>query len=125
MIDAAARGTLNNKTPEVAQELIKEMAMNNYQWHTVRSKPNKPAGVYDVDAVTGLAMQLDALSKKIEGMSMVQQPTQVLHYELCDGGHGSQECTETMNYIGNAPHSQNNPHSNTYNQGWRNHQNLT
>ncbi len=31
MIDVAAGGTLNNKTPEEAQELIEEMAMNNYQ----------------------------------------------------------------------------------------------
>ena len=56
MIDAAAGGTLNNKTPEAAQDLIEEMAMNNYQWHTARSKPSKPAGVYNVDAVTALAM---------------------------------------------------------------------
>ena len=124
MIDAAAGGTLNSKTPEAAQDLIEEMAMNNYQWHTVRSKPTKPAGVYDVDAVTGLAIQLDALSKKIEGLSMVQQPAQVACCEICGGRHISRECTETVNYMGNAPHSQNNPHSNTYNQGWRN-QNLT
>ena len=52
MIDAAAEGTLNNKTPEVAQDLTEDMAMNNYQWHTTRSKPIKQAGVYNVDPMT-------------------------------------------------------------------------
>lgn len=32
MIIAAARGTLNSKTIEMAHELIEEMTMNNYQW---------------------------------------------------------------------------------------------
>ena len=30
MIDAAAGGTINNKTPEEAYEFIEEMSLNNY-----------------------------------------------------------------------------------------------
>ena len=39
MIDDAARGTLMGKTPEVAYELLEEMASNNYQWSSEWSIP--------------------------------------------------------------------------------------
>ena len=65
MIDTTTEGTLNNKTLEVIQELFKEMAMNSYQWINSWPKPSKLAHVYDVDVVTALAMQVEALSKKI------------------------------------------------------------
>ncbi|KAG8490855.1 hypothetical protein CXB51_014074 [Gossypium anomalum] len=32
MIDTAAGGTINNKTPDKAYEFIEEMSLNNYQW---------------------------------------------------------------------------------------------
>ena len=135
MIDAAAGGTLNNKTPEAAQELIEDMAMNNYQWHSNRAKPSKPAGIYEVDAVTALARQVETLSKKIDGLSVGHQPVQVLQCDMCNGGHVTDECQglsavarqtpEHVDYMGNAPRPQNNPYSNTYNPGWRNHPNFS
>ncbi|KAK8954476.1 hypothetical protein KSP39_PZI002181 [Platanthera zijinensis] len=63
MIDAAAGGTLNNKTPEAAQELFEEMAMNAYQWNVPRARPSKPVGLYEVDMTANLALQLERLSK--------------------------------------------------------------
>ena len=75
MIDAAAGGTLNNKVPEAAQELIEEMAMNNYQWHSERGRHPKQAGLYNVDAVTSLAAQVEALNRRMDCMS-VNQPVQ-------------------------------------------------
>ncbi|KAK5772885.1 hypothetical protein PVK06_049187 [Gossypium arboreum] len=36
MIDAAAGGTINNKTPKDAYEFIEEMSLNNYQWQVMR-----------------------------------------------------------------------------------------
>ncbi|XP_048229048.1 uncharacterized protein LOC125369819 [Ricinus communis] len=39
MVDAAAGGALNSKTFEQAHNLIKEMAMKNYQWQSSRSQP--------------------------------------------------------------------------------------
>ena len=56
MIEVAIGGTLNMKTLEVAMELSKEIAMNSYQWHSFRAKYSKLAHVYDVDAVTILAV---------------------------------------------------------------------
>ena len=71
MIDAA-EGTLNTKTPKVAQELFEEMTMNSYQWYSSKAKPSKLAHVYDVDVVITLVVQVKALSKKIDGLSVVK-----------------------------------------------------
>ena len=54
MIDAAAGGTINNKTPEEAYEFIEEMSLNNYQWQVMRTKPTKIVGIYNVDSITML-----------------------------------------------------------------------
>ncbi|KAG8499030.1 hypothetical protein CXB51_005405 [Gossypium anomalum] len=51
MINTTAGGTIKNKTPEEAYAFIKEMSQNNYQWHVMRTKPTKTAGVYNVDSV--------------------------------------------------------------------------
>ena len=40
----------------MAQELIEEMAMNNYQWYTSQVKPRKLAHVYDVEVVIVLTI---------------------------------------------------------------------
>ncbi|KAG8502588.1 hypothetical protein CXB51_000003 [Gossypium anomalum] len=68
MIDVAAGGTINNKTPEEASEFIEEMSLNNYQWQVMRTKPTKTAGVYNVDSVTMLSNQVELLNKKIDGL---------------------------------------------------------
>ena len=69
MVDAVTRGKLNSKTPEQALELFESMAMNSYQWSTTRAKSNRIVGFYELDAVSGLATQIEALNRKIDGMS--------------------------------------------------------
>ncbi|KAG8499357.1 hypothetical protein CXB51_005838 [Gossypium anomalum] len=103
MIDAAAGGTINNKTPEEAYEFIEEMSLNNYHWQVMRTKPTKTA-VHPV-------MQYEAS----EGGSS--------NSEYQPYGHNMEN--EQLNYMGNNPRSQNNPYSNTYNAGWRNHPNFS
>ncbi|KAG8491410.1 hypothetical protein CXB51_014616 [Gossypium anomalum] len=51
MIDAAASGTINSKTPKEASEFIEEMSLNNYQWQVMRTKLTKTTGIYNVDSV--------------------------------------------------------------------------
>ena len=77
MIDAAAGGSLNNKTHEVAYNLIEEMATNSYQWQSDRSQPRKVAGVHGLDFVTTLSAQIEALNKKIDKMSMTVATMQI------------------------------------------------
>ncbi|XP_027348306.1 uncharacterized protein LOC113859825 [Abrus precatorius] len=123
MIDAAIGGTLNSKTPRAAQELFEEMAMNNYQWSSTGSKPTKSAGIYSLDTVTSLAMQVEALGKKIDGLSVNHLVASVMRCDICRGGHPNHECKATqeehVNVIGNRPPYQN--YNGMNNLGWRNY----
>ncbi|KAK5825215.1 hypothetical protein PVK06_020025 [Gossypium arboreum] len=84
MIDAAAEGTINNKTPEEAYEFIEEMSLNNYQWQVMRTKPTKTIGVYNVDLVTMLSNQVELLNKKIDGLLGSTQVHPVMRCETIE-----------------------------------------
>ena len=71
MIDSAVGGTLNSETPEAVQELFEEMVMNDYQWCTSQAKPSKLTNVYDMDAIIALAVQVETLSRKIDGLLVI------------------------------------------------------
>ena len=47
--------------------------------------------MYDIDAVIALAVQLETMNKKIDGLAVIKQQALALHYDLCGGSHGSQE----------------------------------
>ena len=72
MINPIVGGILNNKTLEVTQELFKEMAMNSYKWHSSKAKPNSPTYMFFVNAIIALAIQVETLSKKIEGLLVIK-----------------------------------------------------
>ncbi|KAA3461628.1 pentatricopeptide repeat-containing protein chloroplastic-like [Gossypium australe] len=114
LIDSAAGGTLNNRTPKAAYEFIEEMPLNNYQWQVTRTKPTKSAGVFNLDAVTMLSTQVEMTNKKLDSLCSSQ-----IHLLMQCNASGTvanpeyppyQPGTESeqMNYI-----------------GWRNHQNFS
>ncbi|KAG8485698.1 hypothetical protein CXB51_019008 [Gossypium anomalum] len=110
MIDVATGGTINNKTPEEASEFIEEMSLNNYQWHVIRTKPTKIAGVYNIDSVYPVMRCVPSRGS--------------VHTEYPPFNPTTEE--EQVNYMGNNNfRSQNNPYSNTYNAGWKNHPNFS
>ncbi|KAK5832859.1 hypothetical protein PVK06_016664 [Gossypium arboreum] len=133
MIDAAAGGTINNKTLEDAYEFIEEMSPNNYQWQVMRTKPTKIASVYNIDSVTMLSNQVELLNKKIDSFLGSTQVHPVMRGDSSGSGvHTKYQSfsptteEEQVNYMGNNNfRSQNNPYSNTYNVGWRNHLNFS
>ncbi|KAK5811958.1 hypothetical protein PVK06_027350 [Gossypium arboreum] len=133
MVDVAAGGTINNKTPDDAYEFIEDMSLNNYQWQVMRTKPTKTAGVYNVDSVTMLSNQVELLNKKIDGFLSSSQVHPVMQCESSGGRtshseyqpYGHNMDNDQLNYMGNNPRSQNNPYSNTYNAGWKNHPNFS
>ena len=134
MLDAAAGGTLIRKMPEEAYDLLEEMASNSYQWQCERGSAKKAAGVHNVDTYTALSAQIEALTKKIDGMSAPIMKVQAMQCELCGGGHQSMDCqvgnpfaqsAEQANYVNNFRGQPNNPYSGTYNPGWRNHPNFS
>ncbi|XP_016667428.1 pentatricopeptide repeat-containing protein At1g62930, chloroplastic-like [Gossypium hirsutum] len=69
LIDAAAGGTINNKTPKEAYDFIEKMSLNNYQWQVMRRKPMKVANVFNIDAVTMLSNQETPRKNVIEPRS--------------------------------------------------------
>ncbi|KAK5776564.1 hypothetical protein PVK06_044524 [Gossypium arboreum] len=133
MIDPTAGGTINNKTPEDAYEFIEEMSLNNYQWQVMRTKPTKTVGVYNIDSVTMLSNQVELLNKKIDSFLGSMQVHPVMRCDSSGGGVHTEYQSfnptteeEQVNYMGNNNfRSQNNPYSNTYNAGWRNHPNFS
>ena len=135
MIDAAAGGTINQKMEEEAFDLIDEMASNSYQWQIERMMPKRLAAVQGVDCVPTLLAEIAALRAEVNNLKGTAMHVQSITCDLCGGGHDTNNCqtgnpfaktTETANYIGNffRP-QQNNPYSNTYNQGWRQHPNFS
>ncbi|KAG8496231.1 hypothetical protein CXB51_009109 [Gossypium anomalum] len=133
IIDVAAGGTINNKIPEEAYEFIEEMSLNNYQWQVMRTKPTKTAGVYNVDSVNMLTNQVELLNKKIDGLLGSTQVNPVMRYDSSGGGLHTEYQSfnpsteeEQVYYMGNNnSRPQNNPYSNIYNAGWRNHPNFS
>ncbi|KAK1381012.1 hypothetical protein POM88_027756 [Heracleum sosnowskyi] len=112
-----------------------------------RTSSKKVAGVYEVDPLTSfstkMVSQFEALNKKLESFSMdrhqpIHPANQVqnvsIFCDMCGEGHPTQQCpliyhdgaqSSTVNYVGNSSNQQNNPYSNTYNPGWRNHPNFS
>ncbi|KAG8490922.1 hypothetical protein CXB51_014749 [Gossypium anomalum] len=86
------------------------MSLNNYQWQVMRTKLTKIADVYNVDSVHPV-MQCDSSGGGV-------------HTEYEPFNSTTEE--EQVNYMGNNNfRSQNNPYSNTYNAGWKNHPNFS
>jgi hypothetical protein len=134
-MDAASSGGLHNKTGEQAWELIQEMAINaRYRSsRTSRNKP-RPSGVMNINTDTIISTLSTQLNKRFDELTRSAQVYQIksVSCEICGGGHPADECpmvatqqNEDVNFVGNQPRQQNNPYSNTYNPGWRQHPNFS
>ncbi|XP_060969856.1 uncharacterized protein LOC133037064 [Cannabis sativa] len=95
IIDIAAGGAFMRKSANEAYEQLEEMAMNNQQWPTKRSQTKKVAGMHEVDAITKLTAQVEALTKLIA----VQAKQAQVVYELCGGPHPYEECPVDVNSL--------------------------
>ncbi|XP_017970470.1 PREDICTED: uncharacterized protein LOC108660713 [Theobroma cacao] len=127
-IDAAAGGALMSKNVADAYNLLEEMASNNYQWPSERLGSRKAVGAYEIDAIGNLAAQVAALSKKIDTLGVYVVQNSCVVGENYGDGHSSDQCSydsASVQFVGNFNKQQNNPYSNTYNPGWRNHPNFS
>lgn len=132
LIDAASGGALMGKTEAEAYNLLEEMASNSYQWPSERSIPKK-AGIHEIDVISALTTQISTLSKQLGTLNVNAIQSTNLSCEFCAGNHHSNECAaasqfapapEQVNQVADFNRQRNNPYSNTYNQGWRNHPNF-
>ncbi|KAL4347644.1 hypothetical protein GQ457_17G008940 [Hibiscus cannabinus] len=131
MLDASANGTLLDKSQEEAFDILDRVASNDYQFPTTRLGAGRRApGMLDLDANDSVSAQLSAITHMLKNL---QKPTDVrdakaLSCVHCEGKHHANDCPtmhELASYVGNYNRNANNPYSNTYNPGWRQHPNFS
>ncbi|CAN6679383.1 unnamed protein product [Malus baccata var. baccata] len=135
MLDASAGGALVDKTPMAAKILISNRTLNAQQYEGVGQRGPPRHQVHEVSTTSDLHSQLANLtsfvSQMAEGMKM-QGP---IVCGVCSiQGHVSEKCPqlienggwESAHAIGFQGQNQprNDPYSNTYNPGWRDHPNF-
>ncbi|XP_039140472.1 uncharacterized protein LOC120277685 [Dioscorea cayenensis subsp. rotundata] len=108
-VDAASGGALMNKKVDDAYSLIEDMSLNHCQWASERNTTPKPTGRHEVETLNLIAAKVDALTQKFDKLNE----------------NAPKPSLEQMNYLNNfSQRPINDPFSNTYNPGWRNHPNL-
>ena len=136
MLDAAAGGSLMNKGAIDGYKLVDDMALNQSQWHNPRETPViLQRGMKEVSSNSNMAAEIAALNRKIDQMSVKSvNNSSPLPCSICGGtdhlaincgvsNEGSYEDVNAINQGNFQPN--NNPYSNTYNPGWRNHPNFS
>ncbi|KAF7802357.1 uncharacterized protein G2W53_041468 [Senna tora] len=130
-VDAAANGALMAKPVKEAYSLVEIMAANNFQWHSDRSASAKSVENQNNEALVTLTATIMNLATKIEGLS-VQKPAHAVNTimprcEHCGEEYITEQCPlalESIQFLANR-NANNNPYSNTYNPGSRNHPNFS
>lgn len=131
-LDVAAGDAIIDKPYEEAYQLIENMAQNHYHQGGERTsieKPQPKGGMYEVSGIDHVNDKVDALTQKIESLTITPAATVAAVAPRCDLcgvlGHNVSECQllasiapDQLNY------AQGNPYSNTQNPGWKNHPNF-
>ena len=139
IVDSACGGALMEKNSEEAYELFGTLSENSQQFSCRTRQMGKKQGVYEVQSQGNVTTQMAAMDKKIDMIikamasnSMLGQTSKEV-CAICSHTNHTTECCpmssftdqEHANYVGNTFPKQNNPYSNTYNPGWRNHPNFS
>ncbi|PIN08964.1 hypothetical protein CDL12_18457 [Handroanthus impetiginosus] len=118
---------LSGTTAE-CHNLLNNLVANHYKKKSERATPSKAAEVIEVDQVTTLNVKIDSLMQSMKNFGVNQVQHTPITCEECGEGHSSDQCShsvESIQFASNARKSQNNPYSNTYNFGWRQHPNFS
>ncbi|XP_058759898.1 uncharacterized protein LOC131633204 [Vicia villosa] len=137
LIDTVAGGSTNFKTATEIKKIIDAIAANEHLELYDRSV-NQPEGLVDLKLSNQVVKMEDQIAAEVERrlkqmalekqtVAQVQpaQPSQAVNCEICGGPHFAMHCVvtaqqvEEINFL-----KQNNPYSNTYNPGWKNHPNF-
>ncbi|CAJ2642480.1 unnamed protein product [Trifolium pratense] len=117
------QGESENKNEDEVRQLVENICMNEY-----RSKSDRKRGVIAVDTNTALLAQIEILNKKLAAKSLAEanaSQVQEVKCDFCHGPHANGMCSPEageVNYAGG--YQKNNPYSNTYNPGWKDHPDL-
>lgn len=130
LLDASAGGTFKIMTEPQVKDMIKNMCLNEYHSKSERSVKNEivgtPRGMLVVDSHTALLAQIKLLNKKIakSGISKANvRHVQPFRFDYYGGGHANRRCylEESSEEAQFSNFHKNNPYSNTYNPGWKDH----
>ncbi|KAM2928388.1 hypothetical protein COP2_035640 [Malus domestica] len=136
MLDASAGGALVDKTPMAAKTLIANRALNTQQYEGVGQRDNpRQQQVNEVSAISELQNQMANLTTLISQVVEKPKEQSVAACGVCSmNGHLTDKCPqliengwwESTNAVGFGSQNQprNDPFSNTYNPGWRDHPNF-
>ena len=110
-----------DKQPDEVYAIFEKLAQNSCHKNYRRKK-----GIYTIDANTESSIQMAQMMKKIDSFATEfgQLKQKVFMGEHQAAGPGPEE--EEVNAMNNFnPRLRNDPYSNTYNPGWRNHPNFS
>ncbi|XP_073137045.1 uncharacterized protein [Henckelia pumila] len=109
------------------------MESSSYHPQSDRNEARRPAGMHHVDALTSVAAQLEDMNKRIEELTLGQS-AMCIQEVLCEkygAEHFKKDCQTgipsyqpeggMVNHVGNQNRPRNDPFSNTYNLGWKQH----
>jgi hypothetical protein len=143
VVDSGCGGVLMEKSSEEAMELFETLIDHSQQFSSRGRQGVKSKGMYEVnlngESLNQMAVmerKLDMIVKAIfaQNISPSQQAAQIQVCAVCSQfDHTTETCPlyssvdqEQVNYVGqNSYPPKNNPYSNTYNPGWRNHPNFS
>ena len=135
LIDTAVGGSTNFSTATGIKKIIEAIAANEHLELYDRCT-RKPKGVIDLKVEANKIRLEDTVATEVEkklkamniGTQQVAQiqPAQTITCEICNGPHHIVYCFATPQQIEGIQFlKQNNPYSNTYNPGWKNHPNFS
>ena len=131
-LDVYAGGDIGTKSPREAWSIIEKASLKSKSRQNDRSRSSSAkAGVHAVDNYTAISAQIAALATRFDNSQQHVAQSDCL-CEQCGVSHEPGSCAqgvmytghEEVDYMGNQTRPQNNPYSNTYNPGWRNHPNF-
>ncbi|XP_058741217.1 uncharacterized protein LOC131613577 [Vicia villosa] len=138
LIDTAAGGSSNFTTATGIRKIFEAIAANEHLELYDRTV-SQPEGIVDLKLATQVVKMEDQIAAEVErrlkamnvGTQTIAQvqPTQPqareVTCEICGGPHFAMHCVATTQQVEEINIlRQNNPYSNTYNPGWKNHPNF-
>ena len=86
------------KSPEEPQNLIEEMAANNYQWANERGNPRRPADMIETNAINMLSAQINNMMQMLRRQTgcgpSSSTNTHVACCSICGGEHDPNKCVD-------------------------------
>ncbi|PIN19931.1 hypothetical protein CDL12_07389 [Handroanthus impetiginosus] len=126
-LDYLNRDSFLSGTTIKCHNLLNDLVANHSEKKLEQATPSKTASVIEVDQVTTFSTKINFLMQSVKNFGINQVQHIFIVCNECRESHHSDQCphnVESIYYVINAQEPQNNPYSNTYNPGWKEHPNF-